>query len=162
MTTENTTTETAPAETTEMAPTEMAPTVEETPDETTPDDEPENTNPAVTKARKEAAKYRERLRDAETQRDTAQSQVEALQKQIIESHATTLGIKPAALWAAGHTIADLTTEEGIIDPETINEAVEKTRTDLGINRFTGSADLGARTTTPASTKPTWQDLTQAR
>ena len=140
-------------------------TTEEQPDTETTDaeatgDETTTTDPAVGKARKEAANYRERLRSTEGERDTARTQVEALQRQIIDGQVEALGIKPAAFWAAGTTLADLLSDDGSVDSDLVTEAATAARDTLGLPRFTGSGDGGrGKSSTPAAPGPeNWGSL----
>lgn len=117
-------------------------------------------NPQAAKARKEAAGYRERLRGAETQRDTATTQLEALQRQVIDLQVSAAGLKPAAFWASGAALADLLTEAGTINSESVIVASDEARLRLGIPRFSGTADGGAnKSDAPKASGPeSWSTL----
>ena len=110
------------------------------------------------KAGKEAAKYRRRLREAETERDSAREQMDALRRQVAES-ASGLD-KPAALWAAGVSLDDLFTEQGTLDHDAIAAAVETVRETLGTQSkpTTPKPDLtqGSQGTAARPSDP-WQD-----
>lgn len=135
----------------EIVPETVAPDVVDTPvDEVAPEDD--NTDPALTKARKEAAGYRQRLRAAETTSTV-------LRDQLITLH---LGddVTPAALTAAGIDLADLVTENGVTK-ESVQAAADEARKILGIrpNRFQGTADQGAgRRQVAPTAQPTWGNL----
>ncbi|TQO20327.1 hypothetical protein FB472_1958 [Rhodoglobus vestalii] len=146
-----------------QAETEPTPTDSPTPDSPVEDNntetnDTENTGGAVTKARKEAAKYRERLRTVESERDTGNATVESLRRQIIDGHITSDGMKPSAVWATGHTVADLLNDDGTVNTEAVNDAIKETRETLGISRFAGTGDQGPRQAAPAQDKPKWSDL----
>ena len=109
-------------------------------------------DPAVVKARKDAANYRTRLRAAEATNTV-------LRDQLIALH---LGddVTPAALTAAGINLADLVTGEGITK-ESVQAAAAEARKILGIrpNRFQATADQGAgKRPMPVDTTPTWGNL----
>ena len=131
-----------------------------TPEADTTETGHEAANSQTTKARKEAANYRERLRSTEAERDLANGQVVALQRQIIDGQAEALGIKPAALWASGTTLADLLSDDGSVDPDLVTEAATAARDTLGLPRFSGSADGGrGKSITPAAPGPeNWGSL----
>lgn len=131
-----------------------------TPEADTTETGHEAANSQTTKARKEAANYRERLRSTEAERDTAHGQIEALQRQIVDGQITATGLKPEAFWAAGVTLADLTADDGSIDPDLVTEAANTAREKLGITRFRGDADQGAgrAATTPPAGPENWGSL----
>lgn len=136
---------------------EPDPAVVVTPDAGIPPDtdtpEAEATDPAVGKARKEAASYRERLRSTEGERDTANATIDTLRHQIIDGQVESLGIKPAAFWASGANLADLLTVDGGVDSDLVTEVATAARAMLGLaERRTPMADtsIGARSTSTAS------------
>lgn len=135
----DTTTAAAPAE----QPTEV-PEAGNTAESAPPTEAEESTpmDPSLGKARKEAASYRERLRKAEAERDTASTTIASLRRQIVDGQVTALGIKPAALWAAGHSLEDLLDEDGNVDTGLVEAAVTAARESLGLGKFGGSADQG--------------------
>lgn len=124
--------------------------------------EAEPSNPAATKARKDAAKYRERLRETETERDTMKAtltgQLEALQRQMIDQHATSNGIKPAAFWAAGTTLSDLLNEDGTVNVEAVAGSAASAKELLGVARFAGVADQGAHRKHSQTPEPEWAGI----
>jgi hypothetical protein len=81
---------------------------------------------------REAAKYRTRLREVESERDTLVGRVEALQRSQLEQHITAAGLKPQAVWANGTAVADLVGDDGQPDPVKIKAAVQAARDELGI------------------------------
>jgi hypothetical protein len=81
---------------------------------------------------REAAKYRTRLREVETERDALVGRVEALQRAQLEQHITAAGLKPQAVWATGTAVADLVGDDGQPDPAKIKAAVQAARDELGI------------------------------
>lgn len=120
-------TEVDPPETTEVEPdepnTEPAPEV----DDTEADDPNEG---------REAAKYRRRLRDTETERDGLRTQLEDAHRTLIEGIASTAGRlqKPAVLWASGVIVDALLDEHGNVDPERVLAACERAATEFGVSR----------------------------
>lgn len=81
---------------------------------------------------REAAKYRRRLREAETERDQLAAQVDALQRAEVERHAAAAELKPAALWSAGTQLADLLADDGTVDAAKVSTAIGAAREQLGI------------------------------
>ena len=147
--------------TTTTAETTEEQTTPETPDaEAAAGDETTTTDPAVGKARKEAANYRERLRSTEGERDIANATIDTLRRQIIDGQAEALGIKPAAFWASGANLANLLSDDGSVDSDLVTEAVTAARDTLGLPRFSGSGDGGRRdSATPAAPGPeNWGSL----
>ena len=119
------------ATTQEIAP---PPTTAET-DETPADD-------SADPKRGREARYRTRLREVETERDTIAAQLDHMRRAEVGRLADAEGVKPAALWAAGAQLTDLLTEEGAVDPGKVAQAVEHTRAELGITRPTLGYSLG--------------------
>jgi hypothetical protein len=83
---------------------------------------------------KEAARYRRRLRDTETQRDQLAQRLEAMQRAAIDAQADREKIKPAALWASGVELAALLTDDGTVDTSKVTEAITAARATLGIEK----------------------------
>lgn len=111
-------------------------------------------DPAVVKARKEAANYRTRLRAAEATNT-------ALRDQLIKIHLGAGGVTPAALEAAKIDLNTLVGEDGTISAEAVAQAAKTARETLGIpnNRFQGTADQGAgKRAAPVTKNPTWGNL----
>ena len=101
-------------------------TVDDTTDDAAPDDAaPENPN-------HEAARYRVKLREAETERDELATRLANMQRSQVDSHITAMGIKPAAVWASGVELADLLDENGVPDEKAIADAITVARNTLGI------------------------------
>lgn len=77
-------------------------------------------------ANEEAKKYRLRLREVETERDGIASQLDSMRRQVIDRAVTDLPSSlsdPADLWRDGLDIADLLTEDGSVDLESVSTAV---------------------------------------
>lgn len=111
---------------------------------------------------KEAAKYRRRLRETETERDTLRSQVEAFHRADVARIAGDKLARGAELLEISRTpLADLLDESGAVDPAKVAEAVAALlaeRPHLAKRRFAGGADGGAIGETPkAAASPTWSD-----
>jgi hypothetical protein len=81
---------------------------------------------------REAAKYRRRLREAETERDRLSERIESLQRAEVERLATAAGLRPAALWASGPELADLVADDGTVDASKVSAAIGAAREQLGI------------------------------
>lgn len=80
----------------------------------------------------EAARYRRRLREAETERDALKEKVTALQRAQLEAAAADQGLKPEALWAAGVELGELVNDDGTIDPAKAASAVRAAGDKLGV------------------------------
>lgn len=109
-------------------------TTEVTDEGTTPEGVVEQTTEAgeTEPQSKREARYRTQLREAEAERDTLTARVEALQRAEVERLASDLIEKPAALWTAGVDLADLTDDDGAIDPDKVTDAVKAAQSDLGL------------------------------
>lgn len=83
---------------------------------------------------REAARYRRRLREAEAERDALTSRLETMQKAEAERIAAGTVTNPAALWAAGTTLADVLTDDGTVDPEKVRAATVTAAERLGLAR----------------------------
>jgi hypothetical protein len=137
MTTTDTTTDAAtvqpdPAETDETAAPD--PAAPENPDAGAEDgsEVDEDQDDAADGSGREAAKYRRRLRAAETERDRLSEQVVSLQRAEVERLATADDLRPAALWASGVELADLLTDDGTVDAAKVSAAIGVAREQLGI------------------------------
>ncbi|WP_327366646.1 hypothetical protein [Streptomyces sp. NBC_01217] len=111
-------------------------------------------------ANKEAAKYRTRLREAESKLEAAEGRITALLRKEIEAHAGKSLAVGADLFTLGEVaVTDLLDSEGNPDTETIDAAVEvllKTRPGLGNpNRPWG--DVGGGHREVAERAPTMHD-----
>ncbi|ETZ58165.1 hypothetical protein L841_0078 [Mycobacterium sp. MAC_080597_8934] len=80
----------------------------------------------------EAAKWRTKLRDAESQNTALAAQLENMQRAAIDTQVTAFGIKPAAFWASGAEIADLLNDAGVPDPEKVQKAAAAAKDTLGL------------------------------
>lgn len=80
----------------------------------------------------EAAKYRRRLRDTETERDGLRGQVETLQRAEVERIAADKIMVPGGLWAGGTDLGDMLDDAGNVDREKVLAAVEGARSELGL------------------------------
>lgn len=81
---------------------------------------------------REAARYRRRLREAETERNQLAERVEALQRAEVERLAGVDGLRPAALWASGAELAELLGDDGTVDATKVSGAIGAARAQLGI------------------------------
>lgn len=80
----------------------------------------------------EAAKWRTKLRDAESQNTALAAQLENMQRAAIDTQVTAFGIKPAAFWASGAELADLLNNAGVPEPEKVQKAAAAARDALGL------------------------------
>lgn len=142
--------ENAQTETTE-APTD--PTTDGPTDAPEAQDEPKAGNP-------EAAGYRRRLRDTESERDGLASRVEALQRSIADREIEARhGIKPAALWASGTELADVLDDDGQLDTDKLDAAVATAKETLGIPKRRTGPRAPREGNTPQMSEPKndWAD-----
>ncbi len=97
-----------------------------------PDQDVEDQGDAGDGPGREAAKYRRRLREAETERDRLAEQVVSLQRAEVERLAMAGDLRPAALWASGAELAGLLGDDGTVDAAKVTAAIEAAREQLGI------------------------------
>ncbi|BBY36322.1 hypothetical protein MMAN_04560 [Mycobacterium mantenii] len=84
---------------------------------------------------REAAKWRTKLRDTEAERDALATRLEAMQRASIDNHVTSLGLKPAAVWAVGANLADLLDENGMPDVKKVEAAAAAAQETLGVTIY---------------------------
>lgn len=122
-------------------------------DSETVDTDPVDNDPALVKARREAANYRTKLRAAETK-------ATALRDQLVTLTLGEGNVTLTALQAAGVNLDDLIGDDGTLDTDRVREAADTAREALGIpaGRFNGTADQGAANRTATPTGPTWGAL----
>jgi hypothetical protein len=105
--------------------------VQETPPQEAPDspaEEPEDQGDPAAAARREAASYRRRLRDAEGERDRLAERVAGYQRRDVEAlaeqgHGHDRMAAGSDLWTGGVQLADVLDEAGAIDPERVQAQV---------------------------------------
>lgn len=113
-----------------------------------------------TKPAAEAARWRRKLRETETERDALRDRLATLQTAEVERLATGPGALAlgADLWHS-HALADFLDPAGNVDAEAIRRAVAgllTTHAHYAHRRFQGGADGGVRSNPPAST--TWGNV----
>ncbi len=130
------------------------------PDDSTDQSATEDTGDA--KLRREAARYRRSLREAETERDGLRGRVEAMQKAEVERLVAGDLAMPTDLWLTGASLPDLLDDDGDVDPAKVADAVTAVLTERpGLRRLTHpNFDGGVRTAAP--TGPTWADALRAK
>jgi hypothetical protein len=97
-----------------------APTPAESPDEQTGDERDEGGRDLS----REAASYRRRLRETETERDQLRAQLDRIQTAEVERLASAAGLQvPGDVWTFGAELANLRGEDGGIDTEAVNGLV---------------------------------------
>lgn len=77
----------------------------------------------------EAAKYRRRLREAETERDRLSEQVTRLQTAEVQRRITDSLEDPTDLWRDGLQLSDVLDEYGQVDEAALDQAVLQVATD---------------------------------
>lgn len=87
---------------------------------------------------REAAKYRKRLRDAESERDNLAATVESMRKAEVERLAAGKLGKPDAIWQTDVHVADMLTEDGQVSAEAVATACDKAVSDFGLAEPTPS------------------------
>ena len=108
-------------------------------------------------------KFRQRLADAEAERDTLRATVETMRRAEVERLAAAADlVVPSALWAAGVSLDDLVGEDGQVDAGKVNNAVQSAVTTLGlaIRPRSPLPDMGqgARADVKPPGKDQWADL----
>jgi len=107
----------------------------------------------------EAAKYRRRLREAETERDALSGRVEAMQKREVERLAATDLAAPADMWLTGTTLADMLDDNGDVDAAKVTDAIQRiigARPSWRADPAPPSFDGGVRAAVPTAT--TFQEI----
>jgi len=109
------------------------------------------------KLRREAARYRRSLREAETERDGLRGRVETMQRAEVQRLVADQIAVPADVWLAGASLPDLLDDDGNVDQAKVTDTVKAVLTDRpGWRRLTHpNFDGGVRTAAP--TGPTWHD-----
>ncbi|MHB1063215.1 MAG: hypothetical protein ACYC1Z_01750 [Georgenia sp.] len=112
----------------------------------------------------EAAKYRRRLRQAETERDELRTTVDGLRRTIAESALGDVLAKPAALWLTGTNPADYYGEDGNLNIEALTAAAQTAVTEHGLAPATVAQVFDAPSThrTPPVSAPSWQTALSGR
>lgn len=107
---------------------ELADAPEEPPEAVADHDPEETDDPALVKVRREAARYRTKLRDAETERDALAARVETMRRAEVERLATGPGRlhDGADLWR-DHELATFLDDDGNLDPAQVDAAVATIR-----------------------------------
>lgn len=109
----------------------------------------------------EAAKYRRRLRDAESERDALAGRVEGMQRAAVERQATASLAQPTDIWLAGVSLAELLDADGNLDPSLVDTAVAEVlreRPGWAAPPPPPSFDGGMRTGQTVGRGPTWQQV----
>lgn len=121
---------------------------------------------AETSPNAEAAKYRLRLRETETERDNLLGQLESMtaridaaQKHVADSILSET-VKADDFWLLGDTLDSFRDDAGDLDPEALRERAKEVvqeRPNFAAKRFSGTADQGTRGSAPVE-KPTFASL----
>lgn len=102
-------------------------------DEDTGQDDPQDDGGKLRKIRKEAATYRQRARDAETERDTLKERVEALEWREVQRHIPKGAPKLEALKKLGLELDEVRDDAGDIDPVKVSTVVEAAAEMVGVS-----------------------------
>lgn len=97
-----------------------------TDDEQGQDDDTTDDGDGIAKVRREAASYRTKLRETETERDQLADRLASFQRQAVALAATGRGklADGADIWRTDDTdLADLIAEDGTVDPQAVDDAV---------------------------------------
>lgn len=127
-------------EATQVAPTQPeTPQGQETPEAPEPDaqepTEGEKVEDEPTTGNKEAAKYRRRLRDTETERDQLRGQLEEMQRGEVERIAVERGrLRNAAIVWQSAELSELLAEGGAVDGDKVLRVVENVAAEYGLAR----------------------------
>jgi hypothetical protein len=106
----------------------------------------------------EAAKWRTRYREAEAQNAALAAQLDATRRDQVGAIVTSMGIKPAALWASGAQLGDMLTDAGAIDTAKVRDAVEGARDQLGITKRPASmSGLSSGALAPQPPRDQWRE-----
>lgn len=112
----------------------------------------------------EAARYRRRLRETETERDGISERLTGYQRREAERLAAATLSRPADLWLDGAEVGDLLDDEGQLDPEKVAATVAGVLTDrpqLEAGRVRPRPDH-AQGGTGAATAHGWGDVLRGR
>lgn len=116
----------------------------------TAEDAPGAEDGPLSAARKEAAGYRRRLRDAEAERDQLRTALDAYRRTEAENLAAQRLASGSDLWAAGVELGALLGDDGALDPAKVETAVAATLAQRPHwRRPIGAGDGGARTSSAA-------------
>lgn len=126
------------------------------------EEDTEGEDPAKAALRREAARYRRELRGVETERDSLQSRLTALQRTEVERLATQ-GDRDALVsagdfWLSGADLADQLDDDGQVAPDKVRQTVAAITADRPHWRSTGpvpSFDGGVRAAPPSTSS--WSD-----
>jgi len=83
----------------------------------------------VAKLRTEAASYRRKLREAESERDAVRLRLDAIESREVERQAGERLADAGDIWRAGVTIEDLRDDDGALDAERVRDAVKRVAAD---------------------------------
>lgn len=86
------------------------------------------------RASQEAAKYRRKLRDTETQRDDLRDILHRTRQAVIADAVEAAGLTHKMWEASAHDISALVGDDGLLDKAKLTEAITATATDFGLNR----------------------------
>lgn len=141
-------------------PEEIADQDQEQATEDTPDEQPSDPLKA---ARREAAGYRRKLRDAEAERDALREQIDAQQWSIVAANLK--GLKDVGpLKAAGHSLEAFLADDGTVDPAEVRRIETEFAEATGLRletqrdrdaRALGSMDAGNRGTHQPAPEISW-------
>lgn len=115
---------------------------------------------------REAAKYRTRLREVESERDALATQLEASQRSIVDDLVSRHGYTSDLFWSGGTELPALLNEDGTVDANTVTESLRETAQRFGVQskveRDNALIDpsAGAPIKEPTSSR-SWRDVLQS-
>jgi hypothetical protein len=119
--------------------------------ETTEEPEPE------TRQERRDQHVRQQLREVEAERDALRQRIDARDRASVESAAkAALGERGSSLFS--YDLAALRDDDGNLDPELVEQAIEPVRAALDEGRVQHHGDMGARRTAPTRKGASWDQL----
>lgn len=115
------------------------------------------TEPADDGKGKEAAKYRRRLRETETERDQLNTQLEAARTELVKANLAGSNTTADAVFAAGYTVNDFLDADGALDSDKLDEAAADTRERFNIRTGPRSDSLSKVNAGNVPSTSTWAD-----
>lgn len=136
------------------------PEVEQPKDQPVPEDQADtgHDEQPESRAARDAAKYRTRLRETEAERDALAEQVTALRRAAVEDRLAAQHVPAAGFWASGVQLEQLLDDDGQLDDEKIKTAADNAVETLGLERVgvhMRPVPSEGRTTSPSAT-PSWE------
>lgn len=106
----------------------------------------------------EAAKYRRRLREVESERDQLQEQVQTLRRSEVERQVAGELEDPSDLWRAGTEVEHLLDEDGAVDQSKVVETARAVTTEHPGWRKVSGVDEDQGRASESFREPSWTAL----